>query len=83
MTKVEALNLIRRGLECLMDSERPCRDSLSAIECSLDADDCELAITFIEETGQLEKKRWSFVATADEMDEKDWIEPATNWSDDL
>jgi hypothetical protein len=70
MTKLEALALIQEGLRALMDSDRPSRDYVAAIECSLDgtADDCELIIDFTEETdNEVEKKRTSFLIRAEEI----------------
>jgi hypothetical protein len=77
MTKLHALSLIGQGLKSLMDSERPCRDSLVAIEYTLDGtvDDCELAVDFIEEiedqAGRIEKTRTCFMVTAEEIEDEE------------
>jgi hypothetical protein len=77
MTKLKALSLIGQGLKCLMDSERPCRDNLSAIEYTLDgtAVDCELAVDFVEEiedeAGQVEKTRTCFMVKAEEIEDEE------------
>jgi hypothetical protein len=74
MTKLEALSLIGQGLKCLMDSDRPCADNV-CVEFTLDgtADDCELAVDFIEENedeeGQVTKTRTCFMVTAEEIEE--------------
>ena len=59
MTKLDALSLIGQGLRCLMDSERPCRDNVAAIEYTLDGtgDDCELIVNFVEETDDTNTSR--------------------------
>ena len=75
MTRQNALSLIGQGLKCLMDSERPCRDNVAAIECTLDgtADDCELIVNFVEETddtktGRVKKEPACFMVKAEEIE---------------
>lgn len=67
MKTYDALSLLGQGLKSLMDSDRPCRDSLSALEYTLDGtgDDCEMIVDFVketenEETGSVERRRFVF-----------------------
>ncbi|HEY1859190.1 MAG TPA: hypothetical protein VGG61_02485 [Gemmataceae bacterium] len=76
MTKLDALSLIGQGLKCLMDSERPCRDKVAAVEYTLDGttDDCELIVNFVGEsddagTGRVKKEPACFMVKAEEIEE--------------
>jgi hypothetical protein len=76
MTSLDALSLIGQGLKCLMDSDRPCRDNVAALELAVDgtADDCELIVNFVVEggdlkTGGVKKARSCFVVKAEEIEE--------------